>query len=1335
MSARPLRLGGSAALSTCRRTARRSLMSLGALLATLLLTSAPASAIGQRGHVYSPELSFGAPGKAAGQFEHATGIAVDDATGDFYVADRGNNRVQEFEPKLDSEGKPTWVGEFKVPYPVYVAVDNSTSASDPSKGDVYVIGALSSEKKELHPSEFRVYKFTPTGEPITKLTKIKIKSPEFEAEFEGLDGIAVDASGSVWIDQEEEVFEFNDEEKNKAVGHQQLLNDEETGVEVRAGGLAIDSEGHLYAGIESAEESMGASAFEEELTETIDVEDVQSKLIEQGEFAVAAEFDPATGHVEHPELDPEYTTAIAVNPANEPANEVSELNDTYITNVASVEGQDATTVAAFNAQHEPIQRFTASGLQDGDGIAVDSKTGTVYVADGETDRVDVFELEPRGAPTAGELSACTLGGGPGCPTARDATTLRAQVDPEGSETHYHFEYGAGPGSCSSATPCTATPERPVAEGFAGFADRSVESPELPELPSGIYHYRIVAKNAEGQVTSPEATFTIAAAAGGLPDHRSWELVSPAQKEGAEAESITITGGQIQASEDGNAIAYLTDGPIGSHVGGSRSPEFTQELATIGPHEWSSQDVTTPNQEATGLHPGLDAEYRIFSSDLALALLEPYPGPLGHDLAEPPLSPPFTEAEKGHQEKTIYLRADGSSELLAPGASQAEREDYAAASENGSGYLALVSELNAPGGEPFGEGVGKENDEGVYAPGLATPDLTHVVFESRRAAPGIYEWGPNGSCNTTEQPLCTGGDVQPVSVLPGQTKPLPPLATNVTESATLGGSVGRVLRHAISEDGDLVFWTGYNEKTAVRHLYVRDTETHETLLLDNVISGSGEGDASPRFQTASASGSRVFFTDTQRLTADSRARQDSPDLYVAELSGGTSPEDPLTYTKLTDLTPEGEGGESADVQVFEGLGGGVLGASEDGSIVYFVADGRLAPGAESRGSCGVTSPPPGATCHLYVLHYETALKKWAKKPRLVATLSSEDEPDWGSLAGGDLGAMTSRVSPNGNYIAFMSDRSLTGYDNIDQNEATGRHADEEVYLYDAGDERLVCASCNPSGERPHGVFDAGVGAQGAQVSPSLVIDRPEIWGSAEEGVDHWLAGDIPGWTGIDDATNALYQSRYLSNEGRLFFDSPDHLVPAAKSDAAKVYEYEPEGMGRCESAGGCVGLISSGTDPHESAFIDASENGNDVFFVTASKLVQQDSDESYDVYDARVCEPSSRCLPPPVGAQPPCATEQECRSEYSLGSSFEAPASEAVSGPGSVSAQHEVLGEKVSSPPKPAPKPLTRAQKLAKALKMCKRDRNRSKRVACERAARKSYGPSRAKKSSAKGRRG
>ena len=48
---------------------------------------------------------------------------------------------------------------------------------------------------------------------------------------------------------------------------------------------------------------------------------------------------------------------------------------------------------------------------------------------------------------------------------------------------------------------------------------------------------------------------------------------------------------------------------------------------------------------------------------------------------------------------------------------------------------------------------------------------------------------------------------------------------------------------------------------------------------------------------------------------------------------------------------------------------------------------------------------------------------------------------------------SEVSPDGRYLAFMSDRSLTGYDNVD---AVSGMRNEEAFLYDAVTGKLVCA---------------------------------------------------------------------------------------------------------------------------------------------------------------------------------------------------------------------------------------------------------------------------------------
>ncbi len=88
----------------------------------------------------------------------------------------------------------------------------------------------------------------------------------------------------------------------------------------------------------------------------------------------------------------------------------------------------------------------------------------------------------------------------------------------------------------------------------------------------------------------------------------------------------------------------------------------------------------------------------------------------------------------------------------------------------------------------------------------------------------------------------------------------------------------------------------------------------------------------------------------------------------------------------------------------------------------------------------------------------------------------------------------------------------------------------------------------------------------------------------------------------------YQPRYLSDSGRLFFDSPEALVPQDTDGVENVYEYEPAGIGSCTGVsgtfdagvGGCVSLISSGTSSEESAFFDASVSGDDVFFLTTSQ---------------------------------------------------------------------------------------------------------------------------------------
>jgi hypothetical protein len=509
--------------------------------------------------------------------------------------------------------------------------------------------------------------------------------------------------------------------------------------------------------------------------------------------------------------------------------------------------------------------------------------------------------------------------------------------------------------------------------------------------------------------------------------------------------------------------------------------------------------------------------------------------------------------------------------------------------------------------------------------------------------------------------------------------------------------------------------------------MRDTEKNVTLQVNAPEEGlkrqSPEHEEltnKVEFQTASSDGSRVFFTDTVSLTAESKLRPigefDPADLYVCEVEEG--PTGPAC--KLKDLTVDKRANSEESAEVI----GTMLGASEHGSTIYFVANGVLAPGAV-HGTCARVNSehaaPPGANCNLYKDEYIQG-KGW-QEPKLVAVLSAEDEPDWAKSAEHpELKNQTARVSSDGNFLAFMSDRPLTGYNNQDAN--SGR-PDEEVFLYDRAQERIVCVSCNANPQvRPIGVFDTAEAGEGD--SGPLVDRDSRVWPG------RWLAGSIPGWTSTADIANP-YQSRYLLDSGRLFFNGADALVPHAverrvenaeghqyEVGVENVYEYEPQGVGSCQQAGGCVSLISGGGSEHESAFLDASSSGSNVFLLTPQQLVSSDHDANLDVYDARECGEAG-CVPQPPPPPAPCSGES-CRSVSPPSApAYQPGATSTFSGPGNAGT-HVVEGEQ-----KKTTKPLTRKQKLAKALAMCRKryKHSRHRRVVCERRANRAFGAKRA----------
>ena len=380
-------------------------------------------------------------------------------------------------------------------------------------------------------------------------------------------------------------------------------------------------------------------------------------------------------------------------------------------------------------------------------------------------------------------------------------------------------------------------------------------------------------------------------------------------------------------------------------------------------------------------------------------------------------------------------------------------------------------------------------------------------------------------------------------------------------------------------------------------------------------------------TASVTGAKVFFTDRERLTPDStaggiRAHQD---LYLFNVE----------TNKLEDITVDTADADGASVI-------GVLGASEDGSYIYFVATGAL---SDTHAVMGHDN--------LYMWHEGTI--------SFIGPLSSDDsghsgfhEPvvahDWDTSAGD----RTARVTADGRHLLFMSDARLTSYDNRD---AETGEPDEEVYLYDAPSGSLSCVSCNPSGARP-------VGSSG-----------------------------FPGGTPLRTADElGTYQPRVLSEDGsRVFFDSRDALVAQDTNGVQDVYEWEGDGAGTCSRSEGCVFLLSGAASTSAASFVDASADGDDVFFVTRAELVAQDTDQLRDLYDARIPHVPGEevAFPPPIVTQP-------CEGEACL------PSALAVTQDGALgSATFDGVGNLSSVSSKPAARVKTKKRSKSKRHKHIK----------------------------------
>jgi sugar lactone lactonase YvrE len=1307
-NARPLFAGGDCKLMS------RAGRGLAGTVAMVLCVAVCLLGVVGGGVALALPASFGnGVGEESGQFSfNVSGIAVEQESGDVYVSDTGNERVDKFGPGgefLFAWGWGVADGHTEAPqtcttscftglfrggsgafgFPQGVAVDNDPLSA--SYRDVYVVDTSNGRVQKFDPAGNFLLMFgggvneTTSGDVCLSGEACRAGAAGSEpGEFERLGeggGIAVDAAGNVFVGDLNRVQEFSP----GGVSVAQIALPGAGSI----GALAVDSGGDVYvrgselSGVRKFEGCSGACSGVE-LGEPLDASgefafDAHGfvSLGVSGEVFIAEGQSGRSGHIlEFDALGGEVARFDAGNEAGTWGIAfASGIGGLYVVNrgrvrvvspppagpliVSGTAGELQPTTESVNTVVNPEGHETTYHVEYGTTVAYGSSSSPAVLAG------SAFEDEPVSVALSGLQSRTTYhfrivaSNSAGSAFGEDQTfttlppvlidsesvsgvtatgaTLAAQINPLGRDTTYRLEYGLSVAYGSSV---------PAPDGDAGSGTSDVQLSALVEglTPATVYHFRVVASNSLGVVDGPDHTFTtLSAQAPVLPDGRAWEMVSPPDKLGSllgainSLGAVSLGGAEVQASADGSAIVYAAHAPIDAEPRGNRTIAPSEILATRTAGGWSSLDISTAHEAVTGLQKGnnaISSEYRVFSPDLSVGLVEPE--------GDTPLSPQATE-------RTPYRR------------------------EASGEYTPLVTAANVPPGTRFGQ----VPDKGTRSVGDvefsgASSDLSHVVVRSLQPlTEGVA--GPSGGSINENLFEWFGGSLRLVSVLPN-TK----AATEEGLDARLGiqEAAEENVRYAVSDDGSRVFWEAAAPGD-VRSLYVRDVGRGETVRLDAVQPGARGGAGQPKFAVANSDGSRVFFMDESRLTADSTARLNEPDLYMCDVGVVAG----KLACRLKDLTVDHNSGESADML------GTVIGAGDDGRYVYFVANGVLAAGA-TPGDCAEEGRN-GGVCNLYV--YDAVMGE----TRFIAQLSAKDYQDWMANFEAALIYLTAGVSPDGRYLAFMSEKSLTGYDNID---ARSGQPDVEVFLYDAGTGRLTCASCNPSGARPSGVFDPGG-------IPGLLVDRPGNWG------DHWLAGSIPGWTAVNERT-AYHRSRYLSDSGRLFFDSADALVPRDANGTEDVYEYEPSGVGGCTGAGGCVGLISSGTSGEESAFLDASENGDDVFFLTAARLVPQDLDHALDVYDARVCTSSSPCLVSPPAPPVACGTADSCRAAPSSQPGvFGVPPSATFSGAG-----NPVPG---ASKPAAKKKGVSLTQKLAAALHRCNAKPKR-KRASCRAQARRRY---------------
>ena len=843
--------------------------------------------------------------------------------------------------------------------------------------------------------------------------------------------------------------------------------------------------------------------------------------------------------------------------------------------------------------------------------------------------------------------------------------LAASIDPGGEETTYRFEYGITV-AYGSRVPLTDS------DVGAGSVDVSVSQTVSDLQPGTAYHYRVVATSAAGTTDGPDAVLRTYAAAGTVAD-----TCGNAQLRGVQSSSYLPDCRAYELvsppdKEGGDALAAQQGETQSSSDG--EAIKF-HSLITFGDAQGITErgtDNLSVRSSGGWVTHGITPPQG--SLPLGFFITARYAA-LSEDLSKA-IFLGYTPVVSGHPNvehaANLYLRTDPFSEP--------------------PGNYELLSDSVTPA-NPLPAGPG--NAAAFIAYAGASADFSHIIFETYNdltletsglssELPKLYEWDK--------------GSLHLAGVLPDGT----PAEGSVAGRGSGGGPEGSRFAipnwtlNSISRDGSRVIFTGPPFVTGppvespevapggnpgvAGDLYMR-IDGRETIKL-NVSERSTPdplGHKAAEVWGATPDGSKVFFTSRELLTDDASGAstpgsgmENANNLYMYDLNAPAGKH--LTLISVDNepngpSEPCGCGYDRAVAVLADGI-------STDGSYVYFLGRDSLVSG----------QPPiksPDKKYELYVWHDGTVR---AIVEHNVHRAGSD--PSWGELP--PIFDMWFRMTPDGRKVAFVSG------DDQEMTSAAARAGISPVpqagqaFVYDYETDSMRCASCDRAGTlyKPQelGAQVTFGGQEGAGENLTREI-KPESYGTTQ------------------------YFNRALSDDGRyVFFDTMYALLPQDINGKRDVYEYDTQTDE--------VHLLSSGTCNCESTFADASKDGSDAFFTTRQPLVRGDVDDSVDMYDARVNGGIARQNEPPGKS---CEGD-DCQGPAKLAPVFSLPTSSTFAGVGNVP---PALTRSVKS----RAKALSNAQKLARALRVCRKKPVR-KRTGCEAQARRRYGASgtRARKS-------